>query len=149
MTERAAGRDDDDERQPLSTRSLLPQRLARIARRMTLAVAAAAFGLFVIRYETLWVPAGMNTIDAIPGGSWVIVDAWRSGMRIGSDVFVETAHGEIVSRVEQLTADAVTLRNPNPSATWGDSRVFGAVPVDDVRGTIVAVFPPDDHGRGR
>ena len=130
-------------------RQLLPHRLARIARRATAVFALGSLILFLIKYETRWVPLGMNTVEAVPGGSWVVVDRWCSGMRVGSDVFVETPHGELVSRVEALAADSVRVRNPSPASSWGDSRDFGPLPIEDVVGTIVVVLAPDGADRGR
>ena len=142
---------DGDGEQPGDgpARQLLPQRLARLARRATAAFALGALTVFLIKYDTRWVPVGMNTIDAVPGGSWVVVDRWCSGMRVGSDVFIETPHGELVSRVEALAEESVRIRNPSAASTWGDSRVFGPLPIEDVVGTIVVVFAPEGASRGR
>ena len=72
----------------------------------------------------------------------MVLDSWLSGMRVGSDVMVETPHGLLVSRVSGIEGDEVTITHPNPDATWGDSRTFGALPIEQVQGTILVVFAP-------
>ncbi|MFN3240412.1 MAG: hypothetical protein ACE37K_02745 [Planctomycetota bacterium] len=149
MTDSAAEpRPDDGSAPEVDARPLLPQRLARIARRATLVLGLVAVAWFLLKFETRWVPPGMNTITEVPGGSWVILDRWTTGLRVGSDVFVRTPHGEQVSRVKALDAETVTIEHPNPDATWGDSRVFGPLPREQILGTIVVVFAPDREQRG-
>lgn len=133
---------------PRAPRDLLPQRLARAARRTTLALGCAVVFGALVKLDTCWVAPGMNTVEEIPPGSWLLLDRWRSGLRVGSDVVVETPHGELVSRVSALDEASVTILHPNPAATWGDSRLFGPLPLAQVRGTILAAFRPDaDEGR--
>ena len=127
---------------PRSTRELLPHRLARTARRATMLIGVAAVVGFLVKFETRWVPAGIDTVADIPGGSWVLLDRWRSGLRVGSKVFVTTPHGDLVSVVESVEQRAVTIRHPNPRASFGDSRMFGAISMEDVIGTVVVALPP-------
>lgn len=149
MTAAGAEQPEGPEREEEGPSSnLLPQRLARIARRATLALGLVAVCWFLLKFETRWVPLGMNTIAEVPGGSWVILDRWTTGLRVGSDVFVNTPHGELVSRVSALDDDSITITHPNPEATWGDSRAFGPIPRDQVLGTIVVAFAPDSDRRG-
>ncbi|MCK5941174.1 MAG: S24/S26 family peptidase [Planctomycetes bacterium] len=144
----AAPAQQQDQDEP-ATAQPLPQRLARLARRATIVVGLGTAAWFLLKFDTRWVPAGMNTMLDIPAGSWVIVDRWSSGLRVGSDVFIETPHGELVSRVAALPEGAVVIEHPNPDATWGDSRVFGELPRSQVLGTIVVAFAPDQTERGR
>jgi len=129
-------------------RNLLAHRLARAVRRLTVILGLAALAWFLLKYETRWVPSGMNTIEAVPGGSWVILDSWCTGLEVGSDVFVHTPHGALVSRVSEVLDGAVVISHPNLEATWGDSAVFGPIPIDQVVGTIVAAFAPGDGAGG-
>ena len=142
MTQPAETRDDEPAQQARSTRDLLPQRLARTARRLTLVIGLCAVVVILFKFETRWVPAGMNTVDGVPGGSWVVLDRWCSGLQVGSEVFVSTPHGDLVSRIASLSNDEVTIQHPNADATWGDSRHFGALPRERVLGTIVVAFAP-------
>lgn len=142
MTRSDEPEDLDREAPARRTKDLLPQRLARVARRLTLGMALVAFAVFLFKFDTRWVPPGMNTVDGIPGGSWVVLDSWLSGLRVGSDVMIETPHGLLVSRVSAIDGDEVTITHPNPDATWGDSRTFGALPIEQVQGTVLVVFAP-------
>ncbi|HEB52865.1 MAG TPA: hypothetical protein ENI87_06395 [bacterium] len=114
-----------------------------------MALAVLSCGWFVLMFDTRWVPAGMGTIPEIPPGSWVIVDRWASGLRVGSDVFVATPHGVLLSRVSRLTADEVEITHPNRRSGWVDSAVFGPLPRANVQATVVAVFRPDEDDDGR
>ena len=129
-------------------RDLLPHRLARAVRRLTTILGLAALAWFLLKYETRWVPSGCNTMEAVPGGSWVILDSWCSGLGVGSDIFVQTPHGALVSRVSEVRDGAVVISHPNPKASWGDSAMFGPIPLDQVVGTIVAAFAPSGDAGG-
>lgn len=131
---------------PTRRRELLPQRLARVARRVTVAIAGVALVVALAKFDTCWVAAGMNTVEEIPAGSWLILDRWHGGLRVGSDVVVETPHGELVSRVSAIGDGVVSIRHPNPAATWGDSRLFGPLPLTQVRGTVMVTFAPSAKG---
>ena len=105
-------------------------------------IGVAAIIGFLVKFETRWVPAGIDTVADIPGGSWVLLDRWCSGLRVGSKVFVTTPHGDLVTEVERVEGGAVTIRHPNPRASFGDSRMFGAISMDDVIGTVVVTLAP-------
>ena len=141
MSERA-----EDVEAPSRVRDLLPQRLTRLVRRATLAVGLAAVLGALVKFDTCWVAPGMNTVEEIPAGSWLLLDRWSSGLRVGSDVVVETPHGELLSRVSALQGETVSILHPNPTATWGDSRLFGPLPLADVRGTVLVAFAPLREG---
>ncbi|MGC6486611.1 MAG: hypothetical protein ACON4Z_03125 [Planctomycetota bacterium] len=127
-------------------RDLLPQRLARWARRATLVLGLGGVVVALLKLDTCWVAPGMNTVEEIPAGSWLLLDRWCSGLRVGSDVVVATPHGELVSRVSAVSDGVVSIRHPNPDATWGDSRLFGPLPREQVRGTVLVAFAPGGAG---
>ena len=131
-----------------SRRTPRPQatQIARWVRRITLVVTVAAGAWFFLKFGTRWVPAGMNTMPDIPAGSWVIVDRWASGLRVGSDVFIETPRGEILSRVTGLTETEVVIENLNRNSSWIDSATFGPLPRANVAATIVVTFAPQSAG---
>lgn len=149
MSEPDAGAQTENENDEPRSQGLLPQRLARIARRATLVIGLLAIGWFLMKFETRWVPPGVNTIAEVPAGSWVILDRWTTGLRVGSDIYCVTPHGELVSRVSAIDGDQVSIQHPNPEATWGDSRLFGPIPREQVVGTIVVAFAPDRGESGR
>lgn len=120
-----------------------PTQLAKYVRRGTLLLAVVSGLWFFLKFGTQWVPASMNTVPEIPPGSWVVVDRWASGLRVGSDVFIETPHGELLSRVSALREDEVEITHPGEGASYGDSSVFGPLPRKNVRSTVVVVFAPD------
>ena len=119
--------------------------VAKWVRRGTLVLGVVAGLWFFLKFSTRWVPAGMNTVPEIPAGSWVIVDRWASGLRVGSDVFIDTPHGELLSRVTELREDEVVITHPAEYAGYGDSEQFGPLPRAHVRSTVVVVFAPDDQ----
>lgn len=126
---------------------LQPTQVARWVRRATLVFAIVAGLWFALKFSTRWVPASMNTVPSIPAGSWVITDRWASGLRVGSDVFVTTPFGEMLSRVTKLSDDELEVVHPNPQSSWPDSLDFGALPRSNVQSTIVVVFAPEGEGR--
>ena len=128
---------------------LLPHRLARVAKRVTIVIGVLALAVFVLKFDTRWVPSGMDTVDAVPGGSWVILDSWRSGMRVGSNVLIETPQGLLVSQISGIDGDSVTTQHPNADSVYADSRRFGAIPIEQVQGTILVAFPPAELERLR
>lgn len=143
MTETAPDPQQPEAKERSTTRDLLPQRLARIARRVTLGIALVAVVWCLFKFETRWIQPGMNTMDEVPGGSWVLLDRWATGLGVGSDVLVMTPHGEVVSRVSALDDETISIRHPNPTATWPDSGAFGPLQRDQLLGTIVAAFAPE------
>ena len=122
---------------------LQPTTIAKWVRRATFVFGVVAGTWFFLKFGTQWVPAGMNTIPDIPAGSWVIVDRWVSGLRVGSDVFIDTPQGELLSRVTELRGDQVIIAHPYQYSGYGDSAQFGALPRGNVRATVVVVFRPD------
>ena len=124
---------------------LQPTTIAMWVRRATLVFGVVAGSWFFLKFGTRWVPAGMNTVPNIPAGSWVVVDRWASGLRVGSDVFIDTPHGELLSRVSALTDDEVRISHPYLHSGYGDSAQFGALPRSHVRATVVVVFTPDGN----
>ena len=131
----------------MRSRRLQPIRWARWVRRATMLLGIACVVWFFVKFDTRWVPAGMNTVPSIPAGSWLVLDSWSSGLRVGSDVLIDTPHGELLSRVVDLTDDTVSIQHPNELSGWVDSLVFGALPRDAVRGVVVVAFGPSDGGR--
>ena len=124
---------------------LQPTTVAMWVRQLTLVFGVIAGSWFFLKFGTQWVPAGMNTVPEIPAGSWVIIDRWSSGLRVGSDVFVDTPNGELLSRISELRQNEVVLRNPNQHSGHADSADFGALPRNKVTATVVVVFAPDDN----
>lgn len=118
--------------------------VAKWVRRVTLVVTVCVGLWFALKFGTRWVPVGMNTVPEIPAGSWVIVDRWASGLRVGSDVFIDTPHGELLSRITELHEHEVIIAHPAEYSGYGDSAKFGPLPRENVRSTIVVVFSPDD-----
>ena len=125
------------------SKRLLPTDVARWVRRATLLLGVVAITWFSLQFTTKWVPVGMHTVPTIPPGSWLILDRWCSGLRVGSDVFIDTPDGEGMSRVSDLREDEVFSKHPSPTAGIGDSTKFGGLPRANVKAVIMVVFPPD------
>jgi hypothetical protein len=123
--------------------------IAKMLRRGTVLLAVVAFTWFLLKFGTTWVPAGMDTVPDVPPGSWCIVDRWASGLRVGSDVFVDTPAGPVLSRVAAVDDDTVTVLHPNAGARWPDSRSFGPLPRRAVTSAVLVVFPPAGAPLGR
>lgn len=119
-----------------------PTDVARWIRRCTLVLGVVAVTWFFLQFGTRWVPKGMYTNPDMPPGSWVITDRWCTGLRIGSDVFVQTPDGEVLSRVSDLTDEKVFITHPRPGSSIGDSSKHGGLPRENVLGVVVVVFPP-------
>lgn len=129
---------------------LQPTRYAKWVRRFGLVTSILVFTWFLLQFGTRWVPAGMNTLQAVPGGSWCIVDRWSIGLRVGSQVFVDAPVGVLLSTVKELGHDTVTIEHDVEATVWPDSRSFGPLPLSKVLATVIVVFPPDvgaDRGR--
>lgn len=122
---------------------VMPTDVARWVRRGTLVLGVIALTWFFLQFSTRWVPLGMYTIPHIPPGSWVILDRWCTGLRVGSDIFVETPDGEVMSRVREIRDDQVFVEHPNPGSGIPDSAEFGGLPRANVKAVIVVVFPPE------
>lgn len=127
-----------------ASRGVDPLRLARVVRRISVVGGVVLGTWFLLQFGSRWVPARMDTVPSIPPGSWCIVDRWATGLAVGSDVFVATPNGELLSRVVALTADEVVVQHPNSATRWPDSRAFGPLPRRAVRATVLVVFRPDD-----
>lgn len=121
-------------------------RLAKRLRRWASVVAVVVFAWFLLQFGTAWVPAGMATVPGIPPGAWCIVDRWCIGVRVGSDVFVDTPDGRVLSRVVALEGSEVRVEHPNPFTGFRDSRQFGALPRAALASTVMVVFQPDGQG---
>jgi hypothetical protein len=131
------------------SRRVDPLRLARFVRRATFVGAALAGTWFFLQFGSRWVPEGMDTVPSIPPGSWCVVDRWSMGLRVGSDVFVRTPAGELLSRVAAIDARGIELEHPNPASVHPDSADFGPIARDSVLATVVVVFPPEVRHDGR
>jgi hypothetical protein len=131
-----------------STPRVDPLRWARSVRRVTFFAGAIAIAWFFLRFGTEWVPRGMDTVPGLPPGAWCVVDRWSRGLRVGSDVFVDTPAGAMLSRIAALDATSVTLQHPNAASAIPDSRAFGAVPRTNVRGTVVVALQPSGADAG-
>ncbi len=119
-----------------------PMAVAAWVRRGTLGVAVLAFVWCFIKVGSERVPANMDTVPSAPPGSWCLVDRFASGLHVGSDVFVETPAGRLLSRVASLDADSVTVLHPSRTKAWPDSTQFGPLPRQCVLSSVMVVFPP-------
>lgn len=126
-------------------------RLAKQLRKWASLLAVAVFAWFLMQFGTAWVPAGMATVPGIPPGAWCIVDRWSIGVRVGSDVFVDTPDGRVLSRVVALDDRELRVEHPNPFTGYRDSRQFGALPRAALASTVMVVFQPEGErvGDGR
>ena len=121
-----------------------PGKFARWLRGVTL-LASVALGLWCYAcFGTEWVPPGMRTVPAIAPGSLCLVDRRAGAVQVGRDVFVRAGGIRLLTRVEALAGDRVTVANPDPLAPFPDSRSFGAIARDQVMGVVLVVFAPDD-----
>jgi type IV secretory pathway protease TraF len=91
----------------------------------------------------------MRTVPNIEPGSLCVVDRRASAVQVGRDVFVRAEGVLLLTRVEAIEGDAVTVRNPDPMAPYPDSRVFGPLPRSQVRGAVMVVFAPNADGARR
>lgn len=131
-----------------------PQRAAKVLRRLMLPFAVVAIGVFWWCFGALQVPAGMDTMPAIPPGSVCIIDKRKGSARVGHEVFVDLPQGgTLLSRVVDVDADdRLVLRNDDPQSRLPDSAQLGALPRHCLRGTVLVVFAADRPGepiRGR
>lgn len=126
-------------------------RLAKRLRRWASLLAVAAFTWFLLQFGAAWVPAGMATVPGIPPGAWCIVDRWSIGARVGSDVFVDTPDGRVLSRIAALDDRQLRVEHPDPFTGFRDSRHFGPLPRAALVSTVMVVFQPegDRIGDGR
>lgn len=130
--------------------ALDPLRVARALRRATMLLGIGAGTWFFVRFGSAWVPPGMDTVPGAPPGSWCIVDRFAGGLRVGSDVFVDSPAGRLLSRVSSLDGELVRVQHPNDASSWPDSRSFGPLRRDQVAATVLVVFPAAEAApRGR
>lgn len=126
-----------------------PDRFGKRIRRWTMVAGVVGCVWFFTRFGTAWVPTNMDTVPTIPPGSWCIVDRWQSGLRVGSDVFVDCDAGRLLTRVAALDAETVTVLHPNGASAWPDSKHFGLLPRSAVASMVMVVFPSSEGARGR
>jgi hypothetical protein len=117
-----------------------PARFGRRLRRWTVVLAVVVFTWFFLQFGTAWVPDDMDTIPEAPPGSWCIVDRWSTGLRVGSDVFVDGPNGRLLSRVAAIDDETVIVMHPNARSAHADSRHFGPLPRSAVASTVMVVF---------
>lgn len=117
--------------------------LAKRLRRWASLLAVVVFAWFLLQFGTAWVPTGMATVPGIPPGAWCIVDRWSIGARVGSDVFVDTPDGRVLSRIVALDDRELRVEHPNPFTGFRDSRQFGALPRGALASTVMVVFQPE------
>lgn len=132
-----------------------PIRAARWVRRATLPFAIVALLWFFFCYGAMKVPTGMDTMPTIPPGSFCLVDKRGAVAKKGHEVFVEVPDGgTLLSRVKEITDDdRLVLQNDRVESRLPDSRAFGPLSRDRVRGVVLMVYPseglPFEEIRGR
>lgn len=127
---------------------------ARIVRRSMLPL---ALGLLVWIYLTvglLRVPEGMDTMPSThPEGSLCLIDKRRSAVHPGAVVFVDALGGTVLSRVRSVHDGLIEVQHDNPDSELPSGDDLGPLPLDGVRGVVLAVFPAEarakdlPHGR--
>ncbi|MCA8948338.1 MAG: hypothetical protein KDE27_02480 [Planctomycetes bacterium] len=133
---------------PAAPRSAEQRALARVGvarrlRRATLVVGLALLVVGYLRYGARWVPAGMDTVPAVPPGTFCVIAKQAGSVQVGSHVFVELPDGrEVFSRVATRSGDEITILHPNPHTGWPDSRTLGPLPLSAVRGLVLGAFKP-------
>ncbi len=122
-----------------------PQKIASALRRLTLPVAVIAGIVFWQMYAVIRVPAGMDTMPHIAPSSVCLVARSGKTAKVGHEVFCEVPDGgTVLSRVQEVTADdRLVLRHDYAASRLPDSRVFGPVMRDAVRGVVLVVFGAD------
>lgn len=115
-------------------------RSLRIVRATLFAAVGVVAYLLVTRFRVWQVPSGMDTDPAVPPGAYVLVDREAQGLRVGSRVFVQTKHGELVSQVATWDGATLTVKHANGASTLPDSATFGPLPRDAVQGLVLTVF---------
>lgn len=122
-----------------------PQRIARALRRLTLPFAVVAGIVFWQMYGVIRVPEGMDTMPHITPGSACLVARNGSAAKVGHEVFCDVPDGgTVLSRVQEITADdRLVLVHDHAGSRLPDSRAFGPVARDSVRGVVLVVFGAD------
>lgn len=128
-----------------TTAGFEPQRFARALRRLTLPFAVVAGIVFWQMYGVIRVPEGMDTIPGIAPGSTCLVARSGGKAMVGHEVFCDIPDGgTVLSRVMEITADdRLVLRHDHADSRLPDSRAFGPVARDSVRGVVLVVFGSD------
>jgi hypothetical protein len=128
-----------------TTAGFEPQRFARALRRLTLPFAVIAGIVFWQMYGVIRVPEGMDTIPSIAPGSTCLVAKSGSKAMVGHEVFCDVPDGgTVLSRVTEITADGrLVLRHDHVESRLPDSRAFGPVSRESVRGVVLVVFGSD------
>lgn len=113
-----------------------------VPRRLLLLVLGGSALVAVVRR---WRPfpavvAGDSMVPTLVAGSFVIATE-RGPVRQGTVVVVARGELEAVKRVASVDGDSITVLGDNPAAST-DSREFGPVPIDTVRGVVRAVYWP-------
>ena len=117
---------------------------ARLVRRSILPVAIVLVVWIYLSVGFLRVPAGMDSMPQThPEGSLCLIDKRRSAVQPGSVVFVDAFGGTVLSRVHSLHDGSIEVRHDNPSSQLPSGQNLGRLPLSQVRGVVLAVFPPD------
>lgn len=137
-----------------ATAGFEPQRIARALRRLTLPFAVVAGIVFWQMYGVVRVPEGMDTMPHIAPGSACLVARNGNTAKVGHEVFCDVPDGgTVLSRVQEITADdRLVLRHDHTESRLPDSRAFGPVARDAVRGVVLVVFgseAPAEVPRGK
>lgn len=72
---------------------------------------------------------------------WLVVATEGGSIRPGSVVVVARGKREVVKRVAAVDGERLIVLGDNPERST-DSRTYGAVPLDAVRGVVRAVYWP-------
>jgi hypothetical protein len=124
-------------------------RIAKGVRRFTFVAALLGFTWFLLRFGTRWVPAGMDTLPDMPPGSWCLVDRWAKGLRVGSEVFVTTPAGPLLSRVTELSDAGLRIAHDHRRSAQPEGASFGLLPRSAVEGTVMVVLHEGELANGR
>lgn len=118
----------------------------RLRRATTLLTGLVAVWM-LLQFATVAVPAGMATVPEAPPGTWLLVDRWCVGARVGCNAFVDTPDGRVLSRIASLDAESLRIEHPAAGSGFRDSRDFGALPRSALASTVLVVFTAG-AGRG-
>ena len=119
---------------PAEVRALSRERLAKRLRRITLVVGVSLGIWAYLCWGARWVPIGMDTVPAIPPGSFCVVDKRASTVKIGSHVFIELPGvGVVLSRVTARNGDRIRIESAHgeieTEAKLTDEVVAGTIAV--------------------
>ncbi len=131
-----------------------PNRIARLARRASLALAGAAVLYLIARFDMQSLPQdGCSPLFGVPPGAQLMIDRWAGAPEIGQSVLFESTPGQLhLGRVQpapagltdealvRLDAGELWIAVDDPACPGLDSRSLGPVSPDSVRGPIVIVF---------